>query len=235
MKRKFQSIAAFALELCMVGILVAGILITNQFSAGEVNTQTSDMITIIIDPGHGGPDPGKTGTLKDEKHINLAIALRLEKKLTEKGFHVLMTRAEDVGLYQTEGAMWDKTADMNIRKKLVTDSSASLMLSIHQNSYPDSRCRGAQVFYNTCLEENKRLAELFQEKLKGISPVENKRAALVNDNLKMLKNNPMPSAIVECGFLSNKEEEYLLGTEEYQGKLVNALYEGICEFFSLSP
>ncbi len=194
-----------------------------------------NMMTILIDPGHGGADPGKAGTLKNESIINLSISLKLAEKLMNKNFNVVMTRTEETGLFAQGSDKWDKTVDMDLRKSMITSSNASMLISIHQNAYPDSRCRGAQIFYSDISEENKKLADLLQSKLKLISPFENKRQPQINNNLKMLRENTIPSAIVECGFLSNKEEEYLLNMEEYQEKIAQAVYEGICTYYEITP
>ncbi|MPN55487.1 Germination-specific N-acetylmuramoyl-L-alanine amidase [bioreactor metagenome] len=108
-----------------------------------------------------------------------------------------------------------------------------MLISIHQNSFTDSRVRGAQVFYSAVLDENKILADMIRKNLIGLSEY-NDRILLSGDDLKILKDNPMPSVLVECGFLSNQFDEQLLNDPEYQAALADAIYKAVCEFFNLS-
>ena len=194
----------------------------------------NDVITIVIDPGHGGQDGGKTGNVKNESVINLEIAMLLKELLVENGFNVIMTRDTDDGLYPQGATSWDKPADMNERKNIIINSNASMVISIHQNSYTDSRVRGAQVFYSDCIEENETIAKLIQQQIIKIGE-QNDRILLIDNDLKILKDNPMPSALVECGFLSNQYDEQLLLSKDYQLKVATAIYTGICEFFDIDP
>lgn len=233
MKNKSGFIIKCILGFSIVCILFAYIIVFSNMQKPKYTN--GNMMTILIDPGHGGADPGKAGTLKNESIINLSISLKLAEKLTNKNFNVIMTRTTETGLFAQGSTKWDKTADMDLRKSMIISSNAAMLISIHQNAYPDSRCRGAQIFYSDISDENKKLADLLQSKLKLISPFENKRQPQINNNLKMLRDNTIPSAIVECGFLSNKEEEYLLNTEEYQEKIAQAVYEGICAYYEITP
>lgn len=104
------------------------------------------------------------------------------------------------------------------------------VISIHQNSYTDSTAKGAQVFYYSESKEGKKLAEVLQKSLIENADPENHRMAKANTSYYILKNTSAPTVIVECGFLSNPEEERLLNTAQYQEKLVDALQKGICEY-----
>lgn len=185
---------------------------------------------IIVDPGHGGKDPGKVGT-KDslEKDINLAIALKLKSILEQNDFEVLMTRSEDMGLYKDTDKN-KKSADMRNRMELINNSNAVLGVSIHQNSFEQPDSKGAQVFYYKESEEAKRLAEILQEQIRTTIKDGNHRVAKSNQSYYMLKKSRCPLVIIECGFLSNAEEEALLCNNDYQEKMAWAIHLGIVNY-----
>lgn len=182
--------------------------------------------TIIIDAGHGGWDPGKTGSVgENEKMINLSIALKLQMFLEQGGANVSMTRNTDEALGEK------KQADMKERKAVAKESDADIFVSIHQNSFPKADAKGAQVFYHKSSPNGKLLAEMIQSTLKEYVDPDNTRVAKDNTSYYILKNTEIPAAIVECGFLSNREEEQLLNDEKYQEKIAWAIYMGIMDYF----
>lgn len=182
---------------------------------------------VVIDPGHGGFDPGKVGINQaNEKQVNLEIALFLKSMLEKSNYQVIMTRETDIGLYQ-EGDTNKKRADMNKRVEIINNSDAYVAVSIHQNSFTQESSHGAQVFYHVQSEEGKKFAEILQEQIKTSIGDGNRRAAKSNDNYYMLKKTTCPLVIVECGFLSNKQEADLLCDEEYQKKMAEAIFKGI--------
>lgn len=184
---------------------------------------------IVIDAGHGGFDPGKVGTRDTlEKDINLSIALKVEKILADNGYTVYMTRTEDVALSE-EGAKRKKMSDLKTRVALINDSGAALAVSIHQNSY-SAGTKGAQVFYYKNSEQGKLLAGKLQGTIRDVVGDDNKRVEKGNDSYYMLKKVNCPFAIVECGFLSNPDEEALLCDEGYQEKMALGICEGIESF-----
>ncbi len=140
-----------------------------------------------------------------------------------------MTRTKQDGLSDS-GEVWEKNADMQIRKNMITSGNYDIFISIHQNSHPDSSCRGGQVFYSDILHENRILAEKIQLKLRECAPFENKRTALINNDYKLLKGNSMPSVIVECGFMTNSTELELLINDEYRKKIAKNIAESVIEF-----
>ena len=185
---------------------------------------------ICIDSGHGGNDPGKIGVAgTKEKEVNLAIALKLKKSLEKQNIRVIMTRTDDRNLADANGTN-EKTSDMKNRVAKMDSEQPDAVISIHQNSYTDSTAKGAQVFYYSESKEGKKLAEVLQKSLIENADPENHRMAKANTSYYILKNTSAPTVIVECGFLSNPEEERLLNTAQYQEKLVDALQKGICEY-----
>lgn len=184
---------------------------------------------IIVDPGHGGFDPGKPGiTGLDEKHLNLKIALILRDELEEAGAKVIMTRTTDDDVDGMDGVK-HKSKDMVERKKL--SEGGDILVSIHQNSFTQSSVHGAQVFFNGKSAKGKRLAQIIQRSIKVHADETNKREAKSNTNYYVLKATQLPAVIVECGFLTNPEEEQKLNTEAYQKKIAHGIYLGIVEYF----
>jgi N-acetylmuramoyl-L-alanine amidase len=183
---------------------------------------------VVIDAGHGGWDPGMVGVGGTvEKEINLAIAEKLQQHLEMGGATALVTRASDEALGDT------KRKDLDARKRLADD--ADIMVSIHQNSFPQASVRGAQVFYYKGSEDSKRLAECLQEQFSSFLDPENVKSAKANKDYYMLKKTAVPSVIIECGFLSNKKEGQLLTAEEYQEKVAWTIYMGILRYFNENP
>ncbi len=182
--------------------------------------------TIVIDPGHGGSDPGKTGVSGlNEKDINLEISKKLKQYLEQGGANVIITRDTDTSLGS------GKSSDMKSRVTIDGIEKADIFISIHQNAYPSEKVWGGQVFYYKDSDKSKLLAEKIQKSIVSVLQNDNKRQAKQNDNYYVLKNTKIPSVIVECGFLSNRKEEKLLNTEKYQDDMAWAIYAGIVEFF----
>lgn len=192
----------------------------------------SDMRLVILDAGHGGNDPGKIsvdGT--QEKDLNLEIAKKLKDLLEQQDIEVIMTREEDRGLYD-ENASNKKAQDMKRRCELINTEQPACVISIHQNSYHEEPIHGAQVFYYGTSKESQGLAELIQEELIRFVDPENHRQAKANDTYYLLKKTDAPVVIVECGFLSNWEENGKLKDENYQDQLVWAIHMGIMRYLN---
>jgi N-acetylmuramoyl-L-alanine amidase len=189
---------------------------------------------IAIDAGHGGVDGGAeslTGTV--EKDITLKLALQVRDYLQQAGALVIMTRENDYDLASpsTKGFSRRKTEDLINRAKLVTKHNADLLVTIHLNSVPSSRWRGAQTFYYPKREESKRLATFIQEEIR-LNMNNTKRVANTASTVYLLKILPIPTALVEVGFLSNPEEAQLLASDVYQTKLAASIYRGILRYNS---
>lgn len=181
---------------------------------------------IVIDAGHGASDGGAVGLSgTSEKEINLEIAMRLKELLEKTGAQVIVTRADDEPLADS------KREDMRLRKNIRDKSDADIFVSIHMNKFPESKYSGAQVFYSPD-EESKRLGEAIQDSMKTIlNPNNNRVAKKAEDSIYILKKSSVPSVIVECGFLSNPEEEQLLKSRDYQEKVAWSVYSGIIDYF----
>jgi len=222
------------LKLVMAGILMFSMFVVAREGAVYVNsTQVEEKrdICVVIDAGHGGADPGKVGINNQlEKDINLQIAHLLKQFLQAEGITVVMTREGDAGLYD-ENASNKKVQDMKRRLAMIEEAEPVLVVSIHQNSYHEEYVKGAQVFYYDTSQNSKQLAMIIQEQLRSLDP-ENKREAKGNDSYFLLKKTSKPIVIVECGFLSNREEAEELSTPLYQEKVAWNIHMGIMKYLN---
>ena len=192
-------------------------------NSDENNTQS----IILIDPGHGGIDGGaksKNGTI--EKNINLLIATKLKKELENAGYLVYMTREEDSQLDSK------KVKDLNARCQMKKDTKCDVFISIHQNIFPQASCFGAQVWYASN-DNSKLLAEDIQNSLKETVDDNNKRIPkAAKEQYRILRDGYEGACVlVECGFLSNYEEEQKLKSDEHQDKIVKGIINGVNKYF----
>ena len=187
--------------------------------------------TIVIDAGHGGVDAGVRGKISGEKEsdINLSIAKHLKGYLSGAGFNAVMTRTTQGGLYGTSTKGF-KMRDMKKRKQVIEESSADMVVSIHQNFCPLPSKRGSHVFFDKTSEAGKLLADSIQHSLNALNGADG-NTSLAGDYY-MLKCTQNPSVIVECGFLSNSEDERLLCTDEYRKNVAYAVFRVIVAYYS---
>ena len=184
---------------------------------------------VVIDPGHGGADPGKVGINgAKEKDVNLAIAKVLRTVLEDKGFEVAMTRTEDKVLGNS--SKFSKIGDLNGRCEIINNC---IMISLHQNSFTQESVHGAQTFYFQRSEKSKSLGEAVQQELNKEVNKEKEKKAKPNDSYYILINSKCPGIIVECGFLSNFTEAGKLVDESYQMQLAEILCSGIMNYFDI--
>ena len=222
-----------AVTMLLLVYICAGKLpaMTSGNSKNTSDKNDKNKKVVLLDPGHGGIDPGKvsvTGT--NEKEINLQIAVRTKEKLEKAGYKVFMTREDDEGLYKDSDSN-KKTADMKRRCLMAEECQADILVSIHQNSYQSEGVKGAQVFYYSHSDEGEKLAKAIQKSFQTIVAPNNDREAKANDSYYILLNVKCPAVISECGFLSNYEEAELLEKEDYQEKVAEAICSGIEEYF----
>lgn len=188
----------------------------------------AEIKTVIIDPGHGGSDPGKVGINNIlEKDLNLKIALYLKKNLEANDIHVVITRETDESLSTSTSNK--KISDLANRKEIIFQNNPTAAVSIHQNSYSSPIVHGAQVFYGKNHKNGKILADILQKNLQKIDP-SNNRSAKENNSYYLFQNNPYATVIVECGFLSNPEEASWLSDTDYQKKIAWQLHLGILQY-----
>ena len=190
--------------------------------------------TIVVDAGHGKPDEGaESSTGTTEAETNLKIALKLQNLLEQSGSTVILTRSDENAIYDYDSKTLrqKKISDIHNRVKIGNESSADIFVSIHLNKIPQQQYDGWQTFYNAQSSDGKKLAESIQKNLNDAIQKENNRVAKTIDNIYIIKYVEIPTTIVECGFLSNPEEEKLLLQDEYQDKLAWGIYNGIIDYF----
>ena len=190
--------------------------------------------TIVIDAGHGVPDEGaQSSNGTTEAETNLKIALKLQNLLEQSGSSVVLTRSDENAIYDidTKTLRQKKISDIKNRVKIGNESQADIFVSIHLNKIPQSQYDGWQTFYKEGSEKGKKLAESIQTNLNEAIQRENNRVAKTIDNVYIIKHVEIPTTIVECGFLSNPEEEKMLLEDGYQNKLAWGIYNGIIDFF----
>lgn len=223
----------FLFMICMSVLLLRDPSINvMQQSMKALGAAGKDKVTVVIDPGHGGRDPGKVGVNGAlEKDINLSIALKLKELLIQNDVNVVMIREDDIGLY-SENDSNKKAADMRKRVEIINTSGAMLAISIHQNSFTQESVKGAQVFYYSNSKEGKKYAEVMQNQLVKSLADGNKKKAKANDKYYMLKKTNCPIVIVECGYLSNYNEAELLLNDKYQEKLAWSIHLGLLTYMN---
>lgn len=218
--------------------LIAGMLIlavgvgvgTVWHTAVPVMGELNDTYTLLIDAGHGGEDGGAVSiTGVSESKINLSIACKLEDLLALYGVQPIMLRREDISLHDAEAKTLreKKVSDLKNRVKRVEETEVPFFISIHQNSYPEKKYHGAQVFYaNTMGSEQlgQQMQGVLNEKL---DPGNTRAAKPIPDSVYLMNHITCPAILVECGFLTNPEEEALLRTMEYQRKIAVCLTGGL--------
>ena len=213
------------IKLGMTLILLIGIILLSRKLSQIVSNQEIESTEqmIVIDPGHGGEDPGKVGVNGAlEKDINLQMAQKLKVKLEANGIQVQMTRKDD-------GVPNSKKEDLKQRVSMIEKLQPALVVSIHQNSFTDETVRGAQVFYYTESKEGEAAAQIVQNCLQEFDP-SNTRTIKGNTEYYMLKKVSAPIIIVECGFLSNAEEAESLILNEYQEEITESICAGILKW-----
>jgi len=201
----------------------------NKNSSPVGNFDVTSRITVIIDAGHGGIDPGAVANNLVEKDINLAVAKKLKDFLSLSGYNVLLTREEDVALCDANKSSY-KRDDLERRLSLVETTDNCGFVSIHMNKFELESAGGLQTFYSPNNSESLKLAECIQTASKVLDP-NNKRAVKSDDgNIFILKNTFKPAVLVECGFLSNPNDAANLSDPVYQNKLAYVLYAGIINY-----
>lgn len=177
-------------------------------------------VTIVIDPGHGGKDGGASGNGLVEKQLVLEVGLLFRDKLRETGANVVMTRSTDIFL------------ELGERVEVAKAAKADAFISIHANSFTDSRVHGTETYWNDkfASDESKELAETIQKHL--ISKLKTNDRKAKKGNFHVVRENEMPSVLVELGFLSNKAEADYMKTAAFKEAAAEAMVLGVIEFFS---
>lgn len=226
------------ITMLLIGIFCfSAILCANMSNVENTLLTSSTPVTnkvVILDAGHGKPDEGAEGLNgTTEEKTNLSITLKLQKLLEESGATVILTRSDENAIYDLDKNTLKekKVSDIKNRVKIGNESSADILISIHLNKGDSESYSGWQTFYKKNDEKGKRLATSIQKELKETIKVENHREANEISNIYLVDNVQIPVTIVECGFLSNPQEEQKLLTDEYQNQLAWGIYNGILKYF----
>lgn len=182
---------------------------------------------VVLDAGHGGIDKGVVGKVSgvSEAEINLSVAQNIKSLLESQKIKVVLTRTDN-------SAERTKSKDMANRKAIIMNAEPDLVVSVHCNKFPDATRRGGQVFYNT-FSENSSLADAIQTNLNALNAETAGRTfAALGGDYYILNCSPYPSALVECGFLSNPEDEALLISPEYRARIAHVIFSGILSFLT---
>ena len=196
---------------------------------GEINAEK----LVIIDPGHGGEDPGAVGVNGSlEKDLNLEISLLVGEELVKSGYTVIYTRTEDKLLYKPEENIKGirKISDLKNRCKIAEEYPSATFVSIHMNSFAQEKYSGMQVYSALKNADSRLLAEKIQKSVKTSLQPENKRVVKEGRGIYILENVSNKAVLIECGFLSNSEECAKLSEKEYQKQLSFSIVCGIIEY-----
>lgn len=233
------------LKICLLtlsGIVVLAAVILSlraldrTLETRVVELPTSTRPVVILDPGHGGVDGGAQAGGIVEKNVNLSIAKKVRELCLLFGFEVRMTRQEDVSIHDQDKTTIraQKNSDLNNRLKIMTEDPGAVVVSIHLNKFPQSRVKGAQVFYAPKSQGSELLAQTIQDNLRDLlQPDNNRQIKKADSSLFLLYNNTVtPAVLVECGFISNPDEAALLASEDYQDQLAFAICWSLLQFYN---
>jgi N-acetylmuramoyl-L-alanine amidase len=214
----------------LFAILLVSLASGATTAVAEASVQQIPAPTVVLDAGHGGVDAGVIGktTGVKESYLNLLIVKKLKSKFTGAGFRVVLTRKTQAGLYglPTKGF---KMRDMQARKKIIEEANPTLFISIHQNFFKNTQSSGAIAFYYEESAQSIAFANTLQQSLNTLYPTQN--TALKGDYY-VLKCTAAPSVLVECGFLSNPQDEAKLVDTTFQEELVSAIFCGTLSYLS---
>ncbi len=222
--------------ICLIIFAAFCVLMVTAVLNMEVKT-SSDAVkllpTVVIDAGHGGEDGGAVnddGVL--EKDINLIVSNDISDLLYFLGFNVVQTRTDDTALdTEADTVHSRKVADMKKRLKIFNSKDSNVVISIHQNKFPQSKYHGTQVFFSPNNPKSQTLAESIKQSVKKQLQPDNERECKKADSgIYLLKNAQTPAVIVECGFISNPEECNKLLSEDYQKQISYAIVTGFLDY-----
>ena len=226
----------------IIGIVCISLLLTTiyltEFAQSvrivETSVASFGLPVIMIDPGHGGIDGGTSGADgTKEKQVNLQISQNLHTFSVLLGFETEMTRTTDC-LYEensTDSIRTQKRRDLAHRLSMIENKENTILISVHQNYYSDSKYSGFQVFYTTNNHENKIIANTLQGIIKSyLQPENTRKIKTVGSEIYLLHHCTKPAVMIECGFMSNPKELSLLKNRTYQSKLSLSVLIGILNY-----
>jgi N-acetylmuramoyl-L-alanine amidase len=228
----FSFIGFFAL-LFICYCTVTSWLVGNTDLSQSASLDVRQKKVIVIDPGHGGEDGGAigiNGTL--EKDLNLLISDDLSELFQFAGYEVIPTRTEDIMLYDKNANHIGrkKILDLAARLEIAKNATPDLFVGIHMNSFPQEKYSGLTVYYSDKAQESSLVAEALHQDVRSYLQPDNNREIKSGRNIYLLERASYPAILVECGFLSNRQECELLSTEEYRQKLTFVIFSSLASF-----
>lgn len=221
--------------LCIIMTVALGLVLVmglHRTAEAAAEPQTNPPV-IVLDPGHGGIDGGAVSASGIvEKNINLSIALKLRQLLTLSGYTVILTRETDCSIHDPSAKTVKEIKTSDIRNRLaLMKQHGGVFVSIHQNSFTQSKYNGAQFFY-AAASGSAELAECFRSTVcEQLQPDNTRATKPCTDDVYLIYHASTTAVLAECGFLSNPEEAAALSSEAYQQKMAFALYCGLIRFF----
>lgn len=237
MKIAIRDIKFYAIVTILSALFVTLMLMaTKTVILYADSRQYEEMPTVIVDAGHGGEDGGSTARRGEllEKDVNLAIAKDLNGMLQAGGYTTVMTREEDISIHDSdEGTMGRrKISDLKNRVNIANAEKNTVLISIHQNEFSDSKYYGTQIFYSKNDDRSKNLAECMRkEVVRQLQPNNKRPIKVAGSNIYLMDNVKCPAVLVECGFLSNPSEAQKLGDESYQKEIAFVIYSGFVDYW----
>lgn len=244
----FYIAAYIGFVILLTGLILLLILFLQQISGNRilpfpdaqdtVNAPEADgnVVTIVLDAGHGGEDGGAVGHVGGreiyEKDINLAICKILRDLLEQNGIPVGMTREEDTLLYNRDVDFHGrkKILDLEARLQIGQRTPNGIFVSVHMNSFPQNQYHGLQVYYSPNHPLSHTMAENIQETASStLQPDNHRKVKAATSSIFLLDRLECPAILVECGFLSHEEECAALSTEDYQQKMAFLLFASLCQ------
>ncbi|MCH5298264.1 MAG: N-acetylmuramoyl-L-alanine amidase [Ruminococcus sp.] len=232
---RFKKIYLITISLFLIYIFLVFVAFFNleRYTDANSNVINND-VTVVIDAGHGGEDGGAVANDITEKDINLSIANKLADVFKTAGYKVVMTRSEDE-MVNAEGETLRnrKVSDMHNRLDIFNENESNVVISIHQNKFTQEQYHGTQIFYSANNEKSLSLATAIRDDVRLLIQPDNTRECKpAGTEIFLLNNTNVPAVIVECGFISNYEESRKLNTEEYQDKIVFAIFAGFMDYIN---
>ena len=236
---KRSDIISFFISFFLISIIFtfAGTLIAVKSKTIPSSSNSPRKPTIVIDAGHGGEDGGAS-TYGDviEKELNLLIASDLCDTLRFCGVNVVMTRTEDILLYDKNSDHKGKKKSQDLAKRLEIANSTenAILISIHMNAFPEEKYKGLQVYFSPHTESSYKLANSIQNNVRTyIAPNNNRKVKKADSKIYLLDRFKSTGILIECGFLSNPEEYELLCSEEYRKQLSCIMAKSILDFIAI--
>jgi len=241
MPKKPSSSIPLILSALAVLLMIGALLLTSLTSAylptATESTAVEKLSCVVIDAGHGGEDCGAiSASGLYEKDANLAVAFALRDLLEMNGVPVVMTRDEDILLYDREVDYQGrkKVLDLAARKTIADNSGDCLFVSIHMNAFPQTQYSGTQVWYGTKDPRSQAIASDIQKAALTLQPANTRKIKAAGSNIYLLDNIGAPCVLVECGFLSNPEEAARLSDQNYRQALAFMIFSGISPYLTAS-